>query len=216
MSTWAEVLVRVAEDAVADVRRRLVASAPGVTERLRPLVVAAFRSTREYGELADGPLRREFGLRDGKLAAESVAEAVAEAVGWERLPDGVLFYAVAEDFGDAARAKLAVYPSQSRRRAGPFPVPWLEWYLFRGGEAVAPGFGLVWKTGVRGRASKTDQGQRYVGSRTSPLMMPLRGRIQQEYLVPDGGPAWLREVANRVRPRFIALLEEEAAALAAA
>lgn len=216
MATWAEVLLRVEEEALADARRRLVEAAPRVVERLRPAVLTAFRATREYAQLADGHLRKEFGLPDGKLAAESVAEAVALATGWRVLPDGaVLFYALAKDFSDALSAKYATYPSQSRRRAGPFPVPWLEWYLFRGGEAVAPGFGVVWRASGRGKSSKTDQGLSYKGARVAPLMMPLRGRIQREYSAPDGGPEWMARVAALTRPEFIALLEREAASLAA-
>ena len=198
MSTWEEVLVQVAADALEATRRELAARAPIIANHLRPVVVAAFRATDEYGELADGKLSEEFGLRSGKLAADGVADAVAAATHFGVQPDGsVLFSAVAEDFSDALSAKTAWYFSVNRRGQSR-PVDWLKWYLFPG-QAVAPGFGLS----LRGTP----------GARAGGRFMMKVGQKVKQY-APSDGSGWMRRVADVATPQFIKLLSEEAARLA--
>jgi hypothetical protein len=201
MSTWREVLVEVTADALEATRRELAARTHAIVGRLRPVITAAFRATREYGELADGgKLRVEFGLRSGKLAADGVAEAVAAAAGFEVQKDGaVLFYAVAEDFSDALAARSAWYFSVNRRGQSR-PVDWFKWYLGITGQPVAPGYGLSLRGSPRARAEDR-------------FMLRVGGKIQQ--YAPTDGSDWMRRVADIATPEFVKLLEAEAGRLAA-
>lgn len=214
-----EILLRIAKDEEARVTRALAAATPRVADRLRPEVESAFRSTAEYGRLADGELRTTFGLSDGRAAAESVAAAVAASVRgrYDAAAGEARFTAFRKDFEDALEAEGARYTSFSRRRLTSTLVPWLGWYLFEGGSTQAPGYGLVYRARgpVRKDGTRAESTYPFKSSRTGPLMLPLRGGIKRPFVVPTGGGGWIDRVAAIARPRLIAIVEDEARKLVA-
>ena len=213
-----EILLSIAKDEEERVRKALAAATPRVADLLREEVEVAFRSTAEYGKLADGELKTVFGLSDGRAAAESVAAAVAASVRGKYDPAAgeARFTAFRADFEDALEAEGAKYTSFSRRRLTDTLVPWLSWYLFDGGSTQAPGYGLVYRAKGKPREDGTRKESTYPfkSSRTGPLMLPLRGGIKRPFVVPTGGGGWIDRVAAIARPKLIAIVEAEARKLA--
>jgi len=133
-----------------EVNNAIKSSKSTILEQIQHLVIVGLQDTKEYHDLTVGILKVEFGfmIGDEKNIIDAIINRIAKSIEIDIYPfkyksghilGHLRINMLQEDFQDILKLPEATTKPQGY---GFESIPWLEWYLGRGGQIVIRDYGI--------------------------------------------------------------------------